>query len=190
MARGRRPEPAAVKIAKGNPGKRRVADAPDLGAVGAIKPPAAMGTGARNIWRDMAPELQRLKFLRATDVQAFARYCEHLYDWWSLTKSIRKDGRKYLAKSDHNPEGIWRTNPDVRDRERVEKQLVALEDRFGLSPAARQQILQRLALIGAGALLPSAAPSGDLLDGQQAHDVPPPPPASPIGMLSKPRNVH
>lgn len=184
MARGRKAEPAELKEAKGNPGRRRIAKAPVEPRELVTVAPADLAAEARKVWDRLAPELARLKFLRETDRNAFARYCEHLAAWWAYTKALRIEGETYLAKSEHNPDGLHRVNPKFLLRERIEKRLEVLEDRFGLSPAARQQIIQRLASY-------TPAPPGDLFEAKQPGAPPPPAaPASPVGMLSRPAPLH
>lgn len=183
MARGRKAEPAAVKEAKGNPGRRRIASAASDARDRATAAPAELADAARKVWDRLAPELSRLKFLRETDRNAFARYCEHLARWWDLTRALRDEGEVYLAKSEHNPEGLWRVNAKFLVRERIEKRLEPLEDRFGLSPMARQQILQRLAGMTIG-----PAPAGDMFAEGQPKPAEAPPqarPASPVGLLAR-----
>lgn len=189
--RGRKPQSDEVKRAKGNPGRRRIA--PPSDAVSGLAPaaPSDLAAAARRIWDALAPELGRLKFLRETDRGAFARYCEHLATWWRMTKDLRKEGETYLSKSEHNPEGMLRVNPKFLIRERVEKRLEVLEERFGLSPASRQQILHRVAL------LPPMGPTGELFPATSGEDPTksdaeapaPAPPASPVGILRR-SNVH
>lgn len=189
MARGPKPEPAEVKRAKGNPGRRRLPDATadataDLVSTAA---PSELAKDAQAIWSRIAPELARLRFLRETDRGAFSRYCEHLAKWWELTKALRKEGETYLSTSDHNPDGLMRVNPKFLIRERIEKRLEVLEDRFGLSPAARQQILQRFA---AGYAPP---PPGGMFDQPPAvatPEAPPRPAASPVGLLARVSTTH
>lgn len=172
-----------MKEAKGNPGRRRVVKEPE--SANAAPMPKGLSAAAKKVWAEMAPELQRMKFLRPTDAGAFARYCEHLTRWWALTRSLRKTGETYESTSQHGT--LLRVRPEFLVRERLEKRMEALEDRFGLSPAARQQILQRLAVV-------NPAPAGDLLDrlgeDQEQGDEAPAAAPSPIGMLGNRSRVH
>lgn len=180
--RGRKPEPAAVKEAKGNPGRRPLPKEQD--AVRATEAPKALSRQAKKIWEELAPDLQRMKFLRPTDAHAFARYCEHLTRWWELTKSLRKTGETYESESNHGK--LLRVRPEFLVRERLEKRMEALEDRFGLSPAARQQILQRLAIVNptpAGDLLDRVAKQDASADQQTVEAAAPASGGSPVGML-------
>jgi P27 family predicted phage terminase small subunit len=126
----------------------------------------------------MAPELTRLKFLRETDLSAFSRYCEHLARWWALTKELRKEGETYETQSAHG--NMLRVNPKFVVRERIEKRLEPLEDRFGLTPGARMQIMQRLAVV-------PPLPVGGLFDDDKDKPAGQAPvtPASPLGLLNR-----
>lgn len=182
MSRGRRSQPAEVKEAKGNPGRRPIRGEKDAAPKLASKAPSELCVEARRVWDQLSPDLSRMKFLRETDRNAFARYCEHLAAWWRLTNDLRVNGEIYVSKSEHNPEGLERVRPNFLIRERIEKRLELLEDRFGLSPAARQQILYRMA-----AGLPAVPPQGDLPVGEPARQSRAPE-ASPVGLLG--RAVH
>lgn len=181
MARGRKPEPAALKRAKGNPGRRPIVDAPALPASNAVATHPGLSKDARKVWERLAPDLVHMQFLRPTDRDAFARYCEHLAKWWELTRAIRRDGETYLSKSEHNPQGLHRMNPKFMIRERIENRLELLEDRFGLTPASRQQVLQRMAMLPVSGDLfgaPKPDESGDALPGEAAQP-------SPVGLLAR-----
>jgi P27 family predicted phage terminase small subunit len=182
MARGRRPDAPAVKEAKGT--KARTAPVTDSAAVLRSTMPRTLSAAAKKVWEVLAPELTRMKFLRETDRDAFSRYCEHAARWWKLTRELRREGDTYWTESAHGK--MQRLNPKFIVRERIENRLEALEDRFGLNPAARQQILQRLS-----ALPPPAPPAGDMFaqPGETAENgAPPPKSGSPIGLLRS--NVH
>jgi P27 family predicted phage terminase small subunit len=189
MARGPKPQSAEVKRAKGNPGRRRLVDAPASLPGLSIAAPQRLALSARKIWEQLAPELGRLNFLRESDRPAFERYCEHLAKWWEMTRALRKEGMTYFSKSDHNPDGLFRVNPKFLIRERLEKRIEVLEDRFGLSPAARQQILHRAAMqtpqLPAGGLF-----GGDAEGSQPPASVPPVADGSPIGLLNRPGGMH
>ena len=186
--KGRKPKSAEVAEAQGNPGRRRILKAPEVGT-GSVAPPKELTAAAKRIWQDLAPSLTSLKFLRETDRPAFTRYCLHLSDWFRLTIDLRKEGETYESVSAHNPDGMLRVNPKFLIRERVEKRLEVLEDRFGLSPASRQQIMQRLAI----AVPPTQPPLFDQ-SGADAATVAPVPTdqaiASPIGLLSGNGRIH
>lgn len=146
MARGRKAEPAAIKDLKGNPGKRPIArqesDIADL----AGKPPAFMRRqSARRIYTDLHRELTATNILRATDVNAFTRYCEYMADWIELTGQLRKKGTRTVYETDTRHGRMLRIHPYFTARGRLEDDIVKLEDHLGLTPRARQSILQQFA---------------------------------------------
>ena len=154
---GRRPLPAEVKRAKGNPGKRKIVDAPlDLVAPSApSSAPKNLSNLARQVWDRMAPRLEELRFLRVTDTPAFARYCTDLAKWWECEMHLRKRGTHYTSKSKHGT--LHRINPSFLIQERLDRRLVAQEDRFGMSPSARQRLMLQIAGMSSGMPNPTGA---------------------------------
>lgn len=198
MPRGRLPKPDAVKRAAGNPGKRRLAPAPKRTAIratvaGGVVPPSYLDAEAKRIWNRLVPDLQRLNFMRSSDSDALARYCDHVSGWARARKTIRREGEFYDATS-VTGEALKRLHPAVKVAEIHEKHLVELEDRFGLSPLARQRILRDQAALPPG-MLPLGAPA-DSSPAQAKRDPAdpvtpePPPAASPVGLLSRPAQGH
>jgi P27 family predicted phage terminase small subunit len=171
MMRGRRPEPAALQEAKGNPGRRKpraqIEVAPADG-----RAPEHLSRDAKLVWAALAPELERLKFLRLTDVPAFARYCSDLAKYWEITRKLATQTETYWTESNHGR--LQRVNPLFLVQDRIARRLNDIEDRFGLSPAARQRIFQQLA---------AATPMLPL--GDTAPSTQQPTAESPIGLLTR-----
>lgn len=180
--RGRKAKPAELKELQGNPGKRRIVKAQvDDAASGKIVAPVKLTAGAAKVWERLAPELQRMNFLRSTDAAAFARYCMHLARYWELSDEIRKaGGETYVTESKHGT--MLRLHPKFVVRERLEARLESLEDRFGLTPSARQQLLHRMSAVPA-ATLPGLTPPEEKAKPEAAEA--PAPADSPVGMLGR-----
>jgi P27 family predicted phage terminase small subunit len=185
---GRRPDPAALQEAKGNPGKRRKSpELPNLPA-GSIPAPSRLNSDGLRVWEQIAPELQRMNFLRGTDANAFARYCDAVVRFWRITEKLRDEGETYTSKSAHGE--LQRINPLFVIEERLAKRLESLEDRFGLNPAARQQIMLRLAQHQ------PQLPFGPAKSAEGEAETPSQPPgadplsASPIGLLNPPARLN
>ena len=174
--------PDAIAAARGNPGKRKKRPpAPSAGATpghavtseeppaqaspekGVAATPARLGKEAKVIWQKIAPELARMNLLRATDVHAFERYCEYLGEWWTAKRKLRargSEGAVYKTKSNHGE--MIRLHPLVRRMDRLEYLMQGLEDRFGLTPRARQELYRALATMPAERPLPNmGAGDGD-----------------------------
>lgn len=183
MARGRKAKPAELKRAQGNPGKRALPELPVEAEQKPLAPskrssaPKRLTADGRKIWDALAPELKRLKFLRSSDQGAFERYCDTLASYWRVTLELRKAGETYETESAHGR--MLRIHPKFMVQERLSRRLDQLEDRFGLSPAARQQIMQRLAAQPPGLPLEPGEKAGE---GEEAP-APAPGKPSPIGML-------
>ena len=179
MARGPAPRSPDAKKARGNPGKR-AATQPAVMAqtIGDIVPDAKLRPRARHIWNRLAPELHRLNVLRPTDCNALSRYCEDMAQYYELTEALRKEGNVYEVQSLHGT--YRRTDPRVAILDRVQARLIVMEDRFGLSPQARQSLMIRAVQIATQGQLPF----GEASPQDPASPDAPPPPDSPIGFLS------
>src|SRR5690625_1355421 len=122
MARGRKAKPAALKRAQGNPGKRALPELPVEAEQQPLKSsanstaPKRLSAEGRRIWDALAPELERLKFLRPSDQPAFERYCDTLASYWRVTLELRKAGETYETESAHGR--MLRVHPKfmVQDR--------------------------------------------------------------------------
>jgi P27 family predicted phage terminase small subunit len=157
MARGPKPKPAAVR-AQTNPVRstRTKAVAAEAVAVNGVKPPAWLKDEGLVEWNVRAPLLAAAKLLTEADVGAFARYCRNFARWVKLSKELDADGETYESVSAHGK--LKRANPVFLIADRIERQLLAAEDRFGLNPAERQRIMAARAQTGASGDLFGAAP--------------------------------
>src|SRR5262245_971669 len=156
MARGPKPIPDAVKALRGNPGRRRLKlDQADLEAAelpGSL--PAALvrqaveipdwltGERPRRIFRKVVEDYLQRRIIRAPDFIVAARWAHYLGLWIEAKEPSSAAGLERLIS--------------------LERALRPLEDRLGLSPAARQEILRGLAAMpGAiGDMLASDKASG------------------------------
>lgn len=163
MTQGRHSEPDSVKEAKGASSQNKKRAAVRDAAASKSGAPAELKGDALVIWNTLAPDLRALNFLRDIDRMPFMRYCEHMAHWIKLTKNIAEKGESYETDSNHG--SMLRINPSFLVRERVERHLIALEDRFGMNTAYRQQILQRMAGL-------TALPPGGMFDTQNKTDEP------------------
>lgn len=182
---GRRPDPAAVKAHKvavrstrAKPASAAV-DAPESGG----KAPAWLKDEGLAIWRDRAPVLRASRLLQPADELTFARYCRNFALWLKLRKELDTVGYTYEAATT-NGGTLRRADPSFLIADRIERQLLAAEDRFGLNPAERQRLMvQRAATGGGQGQLPldDTPRAGDLATPAAAAA---PPVGSPIGMLN------
>lgn len=181
MRRGPKPDPAAVKVAKGNPGKRRIGADPSTtagSAAGGVLPPVWLKEGGLKVWQRLAPNVARLKLLTPVDAESFARYCRNLDRWLRMQDILDTEGETYESESAHGK--LKRAHPAFLIGDRLARLLEAQESVFGLNPAERQRIF------AARSMTPD--PAGDLFaprrDADAASASVPAPPASPLGLLN------
>src|SRR5688500_1891564 len=73
---GRRPQPTALKMLRGNPGKRKPNPREPNPPVGDVNPPKRLSKMARLVWDELAPVCLSMGTLTLADVRPFARLCE------------------------------------------------------------------------------------------------------------------
>jgi P27 family predicted phage terminase small subunit len=122
---------------------------------GTVQPPQWLKKDGLKIWQRLAPPLQRAKLLSQADAETFARYCRNFARWLKMQKEIDKEGEAYESESQWGK--LKRVNPAFLIADRIERQLLATEDRFGLNPAERQRIFAARAAAQPGELF-SAGP--------------------------------
>lgn len=209
---GRRRDPKAIQDIKGNPGRRPLGDAPGSGAdapgaAAADMPgqaaaaellPPDPGAGnvplwlqaedqaeARAVWEDLAPQIVATNLMRTTDRQAFGRYCRYIVEWRAADRKLADGEHDVCYETDSAHGKMMRVNPWFLVRDRLERNLLGLEDRFGLSPAARQTVISRQAAIANLPLFGAAAAAASNADGAPASPADEPT-RGPVGILSAP----
>lgn len=143
--RGRKPTPAAIKAQKSavrskrrpKPGKR-AAVASESAVIVAGEPPKWLVKEGLKIWQRLVPSLIGAKLLSELDTLTFARYCRNYARWLDAQRTLDKEGETYESESAWGK--LKRINPVFAIADRLERQLLAAEDRFGLNPAERQRI--------------------------------------------------
>lgn len=132
--------------------------------VAAVAAPTWLKGEGRKIWDKEAPGFINARLLGRTDVVSFGRWCQTMADWLALAEVLKKKGQFYDVKSNHGT--YIRAHPAAARMDRLETRLVALEDRFGGNPSARQRIIAGRA----------NAPLGDLFTPGQQPATPAPQP--------------
>lgn len=151
-ARGPKPEPAAVKVAKGNPGHRPIGIDPvdetkasDAAPQPKIPPPAWLKGEGRKVWESLAPRLTAMKLLTPIDSLTFGRYCKNFALWLKMQRRLTRRGEIYEIETASGR--VRRTDPAFLIADRIDKRLESVEDRFGLNPAERQRLYAQRAAI-------------------------------------------
>lgn len=180
--RGPKPEPAAVKIAKGNPGNRPIGVVPEAAApVKTVAPPVWLKDEGLDVWKRLAPMLAAMNILTKIDAWTFGRYCRNFARWLKMNERLDDMGEIYEIQTASG--NVRRNDPAYLIADRLERQLAAAEAAFGLNPAERQRLFAARAAAGA---------QGTLFAGQQvpespsgrAQREPKPEGKSPLGLLN------
>lgn len=94
--RGPQPQPTALKLERGNPGRRPLnLDEPQLEApsVASRKPPASLTGRAKKEWVRLADELISKGLLTVGDLTTFEQYCRLVGDVDAYEMLIKRTGR-------------------------------------------------------------------------------------------------
>ncbi|MEW7009500.1 phage terminase small subunit P27 family [Lentilitoribacter sp. EG35] len=166
MARGRKPAPAAIKKAKGNPGKRKIGEDPKVSETSVstksqssiLSYPDWLDDDGQKVWDKLAPNLFALKLLTATDFETFGRYCENFSTWLKLRTILKTVGLIYTVETASGT--VSRAHPAFLMAERLDRLLTTFEADFGLNPAERQRIFAARAV----------HPPGDLFNSKSSTD--------------------
>jgi len=132
--RGPKPAPRALKLLRGNPGKRPL----DPGEVAALKasggpqPPEWLAGEALAEWNRRAPQLAELGVIGAIDQAVLALYCQA---WERYLEAKRALGRKSRVVKPRG--GNPYTSPLVTQVRDALADVIKLARELGLSPSAR-----------------------------------------------------
>jgi P27 family predicted phage terminase small subunit len=160
--RGPKPQPQGVREQKApvrSRHRKTAAAAQPAAAGGSAVAPSWMKGEALSIFERMAPALRSMKLLTETDAPAFARYCKHYARWLELQKRLDKDGEFYEIETASGK--VRRADPAFTMADRLDRMMLAFEDRFGLNPAERQRIMAARANTGATGDMFGNAPGKD-----------------------------
>lgn len=109
--------------------------------------PAQLTEAGREVWKRIVPPLKRAGRVKATDLEAITRYCDMVGSYWKMSLQIAAEGSTMLvptvAKDDKGEGAMWRRHPLLSERRAMAKALEGIEDRFGMSPRARADLVNR-----------------------------------------------
>ena len=136
--RGRKPVPTALKVVRGNPGRRPLPpDEPVPPAAELHCPPELKGR-ARKYWNKRAPVLLEAGLLTVVDTPLLAEMCETEAEYWDARDDVRKNGQRLIGYTEAGQ--VHRENPCVKIGSDAQKRLKALRVEFGMSPSSRTRV--------------------------------------------------
>jgi len=144
VPRGRKPKPTNLKVLEGNPGKRPLNQNEPKPKPVRPKCPAWLDKEAKRMWKDLAPELERLGLLTIIDGAALAAACQRWSTWVSCEKIIQEQGYSMeIERFDKqgNSLGFYeQQRPEVSIGRQSLADFRAFCAEFGMTPASRSRI--------------------------------------------------
>ncbi len=132
MGKGRKPVPTRIKRLMGNPGKRRLPKHEPQPSSAMPRCPSFLDTYARNKWRQLAPELHRLRLLTKVDQGTLACYCQAFSDLKRARKTIDDEGEYHTSDK-----GYIYPHPAVTQARQAMEQIRKFAVELGLTPSCR-----------------------------------------------------
>ena len=137
------PQPAHLKLVRGNPGKRRVRPEVEPRVSQQLpEPPVFLSEDAKGEWRRLIEEMVRLKLVTRLDMMLFGCYCQSFSDWKSAVEAFNQTAQRDplmhgLLIEDRNGA---RPNPLLRVVRAAADTMLRTAAEFGLTPIARARI--------------------------------------------------
>ncbi len=155
MPRGRRPMPAAIRLAKGTHLERLNRNEPKPPADNVV-PPAWLEGDALDKWNELAPQLLSLGVLTNVDADSLARYCVTWQEWKKHLAICQKGGDVLVLRSETGAVRFASVAPSATLVGKYGRELLRLAQEFGLTPSSRSTIV-------GSAAKPEADPLGRFL---------------------------
>lgn len=136
--RGPAPTPTAILNARGSWRAKQNPDEPKPD-VGAPKCPRELSRESRKVWRGVSA-LIAPGVLTKDSVQTLSRYCHGLVRWWKLADWLENNPDTYETRDEAGNIRHVR-HPNVGTYEKLGRDLLRIEQEFGLTPAARTRVI-------------------------------------------------
>lgn len=143
MTSGRKPTPTALKLVKGNPGKRAPNKKEAVVLPAEPSPPSFLSDEAKVEWGRVVGTLFRVGLMTELDRAALAAYCQAYGRWaqaeGALSRMAEKDpSNKALMIKTSNGNAIQNPLVGIANKAKADMVRYALE--FGMSPSARSKV--------------------------------------------------
>jgi phage terminase small subunit len=91
IMRGPPPQPAYLKLLRGNPGQRAVKREPEPASLQELpEPPEFLDDDAKGEWRRIIGELVHLRLVTALDIACFGAYCQSFAYWKQAVEALNR----------------------------------------------------------------------------------------------------
>lgn len=137
--RGRKPQPTALRLVKGNPGRRPLPANEPKPQPGIPEKPDWLKGEAAAEWDRVVPELEALGLLAGVHRAVLVTYCTAWADYVELYEAVQEIGWTVPTG-----EGGFKRNPNAASLRDAHERLRSAASEFGMTPSA----LVRLATPG------------------------------------------
>lgn len=139
-----RPIPTALKILRGNPGKRALNHAEPQPTVGRPTCPTWLDIEAKREWRRVVPELEALGILTVVDRAALAAYCQS-YARWQQAEAVVTELGFSVPLTRRGEDGeltvyAMQSRPEVGISQKERQIMRLFLTEFGLTPSSRTRV--------------------------------------------------
>jgi P27 family predicted phage terminase small subunit len=131
---GRKAMPTAMKILRGNPGKRALNKHEPQPPAGADMPDW-LSAEAKAHWPLVASQLRAAGVLTQMDAPALALYCEAFARWKDANENVAKYGPVIKA-----PSGVPMQSPYLHIANKAWAQMLKTLVEFGMTPSSRSKV--------------------------------------------------
>lgn len=128
--------PTALKVLRGNPGKRPLPANEPKPAVQVPEMPSGLSPAARAEWQRVVPELVELGVIARIDRAALSGYCEAWATWLQANREMQKKGAELVQATSGGPAA----SALLRIRTAAAKEMADFAREFGMTPAARSRV--------------------------------------------------
>ena len=136
MPSGRPTTPTALKILRGNPGKRKLNEREPKPSPGVPACPEHLGDEAKAEWNRITSQLEVLGLLTHVDRAAISAYCLAWGRWVAAEREITKSGEVLKSPESGN---LYRS-PWLDVANRAMAQMLETLREFGMTPSSRAKV--------------------------------------------------
>lgn len=143
MASGRKPAPTALKLVKGNPGKRAMNKNEAKVELAQPSPPAFLNDDAKVEWGRVIDRLYSAGLMTELDRAVLAAYCQAYGRWAQAERALARMAEKDPLNSAlmvKTTNGNAVQNPLVGTANKAKADMVRYALEFGMSPSARSRV--------------------------------------------------
>lgn len=138
--RGPKPEPTVLKLARGNPGKRKTNKKEPKPKSDQIEPPEYLSGKSMEKWNEITPALITSGVMTNADVETIGRYCSMWEQWVKYLEQCRRGLDVLVIKDENGKVKYMQSSPAATMQMKLSTALLRIEQEFGLTPSARTGI--------------------------------------------------